>query len=282
MPLNTENWLLDLGEDIVARKSLYPGSPVIDHLNSINWLLLLRNDILERGTLYPNGGNVGELTSNNFLLKLRDDIVARGTLYPDFSEPAPDPELTSLVVSGLTLTPAFSPSVYEYTGGSTMTNTTSMTIGVSSDFTTICYFNNVRYTPPTSVALIEGLNTFRVEVTNADSKSVTYVATVVFTPPSTFLASAAFSDVILTPSFEPGVLNYSGTTTAASTTATFNAENPTGTCSATLNGQPLSLSGVGPFTATITLEDTNNIELTVNNAAAVATTYEFAITKQSE
>lgn len=83
MKLTNENWLSELGWDILSRGSFYPDSEPIKGLNSTNWLYRLGRDILDRGTLYPEYDDVGPIFDSNWLMKLRDDIVSRGTLYPE-------------------------------------------------------------------------------------------------------------------------------------------------------------------------------------------------------
>lgn len=94
MPLNAENWLLELAEDVLARKSLYPEGNTIEGLCGSNWLTLLRDDILGRGSLYPGMETDSTLTITNFLVKLRDNILERGSLYPEI---APSRVYTNLI-----------------------------------------------------------------------------------------------------------------------------------------------------------------------------------------
>lgn len=278
MALNSSNWLIELRDDILERGSLYPGSDPIPELNYSNWLLLLRDDILKRGTLYPNGGDVGTLLPNTWLMLLRDDVVERGSLYPNSD--APDPVLSGLTLQGLQFQPSFSPDIFDYATGTTITTSTSLTETHDPQFTVSIYFNNSRYNSGATVNFIEGLNTFRVEVGNINGLKNVYTVNIAYTPPSTFLSNFSATNVVLYSQFDPAVAGYTATASEDDSIATFDTESPSATCAARLNGSNIAVSGIGPFTSNLVFDSGSNVfEIDVSNGTAPKHTYTFTITR---
>lgn len=278
MVVNSENWIMLLREEIIDRGSLYPDSDIIPGINANNWLLFLRDDILARGTLYPDGeGDVGGIEPNNWLVKLRDDILERGSLYPNVD--APDPILSGLSVQGLSIQPPFNSDIFEYAAGTTSAQTTSMTIAYDPQFTAVCYFNNTRYNPGSTVTLIEGLNTFRVEISNINKVKNIYNISIAYTPPSTFMSDIQFSDVDnLSPGFNPVIQDYTALASSDASSMNFSTDGATASASATLNDSVVPLSGVGPFSGTLNFNAGSNVLIIgIKNGTATERKYTFTI-----
>lgn len=285
MTVTSENWIILLREDILDRGSLYPDSDPIPGINANNWLGILRDDIIARGTLYPDGeGDVGNIEPNNWLVKLRDDILDRGSLYPNVD--APEPVLSSLSVQGLSIQPSFDPQIFEYTGGTTITRETTMDITYDSQFSAVCYFNNTRYTPGNLVMLTEGINTFRAEVSNINNVKNIYVVSIAYTPPSRLMSNFTIENISLSPSFSPEVDSYTciAMISAPSYKMTISLESPTATCTATQgftsDEKDIPLSGVGPYTGEVVLEEhLTTLRIKVSNGSAPVNEYVFGIVK---
>lgn len=184
-------------------------------------------------------------------------------------EPVDPARLTALTITGLVMQPAFDPEVFEYTGGTAASPTTSCTYTAAAGTTVILRFNNVTVPNGQNVSLIQGLNTFRVECRNSANQLTVYEINIAYTPPTAYLSSLEFDNITIAPTFDPGTMTYSGSTSDPSSVMNFAAESVTAGATATLNGVTLPVSGVGPWTANPTWTPGNNtIIINVTNGTA--------------
>lgn len=284
MRFTDNNWIIPLRSSILERGSLYPNSEQNLDLNLTNWLKLLRDDILERGSLYPSFPTDKTLTKSNFLVKLRNSIVERGSLYPGNAR---SPYLTSLSIRNLTLEPLFDPNIYYYTTGTSGENETAMAIDVDPEFSWRCLFDNGHgwavYTPGETVILYEGANSFHVEVSNSDGETATYLAMVIYTPPSTAISTLLLTGVTLDPPFDSNLMDYTGVASDETTDMEIYLEDSDAKCAASLNGTAIPLEGANPFKARIAIEAsiTNILRIEITNGpfGEVKRVYQVSITR---
>ncbi len=206
---------------------------------------------------------------------------------------SPDANLAGLTASGITLSPAFSASTFNYSGGSVPYATSSVMITPTTDdpgaTVTVNGTTVASGTASGAIALSQGLNTITTVVTapNGVNKQ-TYTTTITRGAPST---NALLATVSLTPTSSlvvtsgSGYLNYTTTVPFSETSVQ---ETPTArdaTATIMVNGQAVasgSLSqsiplSVGPNTITtvITAQDgvtTKTLIITVNRTGAADAT----------
>lgn len=205
------------------------------------------------------------------------------TVQPTSTAPASSvSSLSSLTLSGITLTPAFDPSVthYNVTVASTVTGTT-VTAVVTDPTSTV----KINEDTATDIGLNPGLNTIVVEVTAQNTSNYTaYEINVTREaapppPPSTdaTLSGLTLSGITLTPAFAADVTAYTATVAldVADTTVTATANQSNATL--TVGGSPVT-SGAGVGFGLNSGTNTVRVEVTAQDGTTKKT-YEVAVTR---
>ena len=213
-------------------------------------------------------------------------FLLAGCPSPNNSSPASsDATLASLSISGVSLTPAFSPNtlVYQASVPNTTSSAAVTAVAASSKATIGATKEGSPYTLGYSTPLVVGVNDFVITVTAADG-TTTKAYTVHLTRGASSdadLASLSVSGLGLSPSFAPSVVDYSAVapSSTSSVTVSATADDLGATMSAKKGSQAYTLgqatslaTGANDFTITVTAADksTKVYSLTVTRASSTA------------
>lgn len=209
-------------------------------------------------------GNVSLTTgSNTFLVEVTaaSGVKQKYTLNITRSKNGNN-QLASLLVSGHTLTPNFSPSGTSYT----------VTVDAAISNITITAIPEVSTTTVTGVgnkALVTGTNTFNVIATSEDNQSKTYVIVVTKKASNdSSLASLSLSETVLNEVFQKTEYHYTASVANSVSTVTVNA-----TAS---DPNAKSVTGVGPVTLK---SGENTVKVVVTAEDNTTSTYTIVITR---
>lgn len=201
-------------------------------------------------------------------------IPATVTSYEDV--PFVDPVLTSLDVGGKTLTPAFDPDVLEYALTTTdVTNLLSFSVD-SEDAEISVKLNGVAVADlETGLTWTSGENVLKITLAIEEVSTVYEITVTKEAPPS--LATLDIGSKVLTPVFDPGVFEYSLTTTDATNIVTLTALPASAVVSVTLNGTAVT---AGDLTTGLTWAAGENTLVITVTAFETDMVYTITVTKE--
>ena len=195
--------------------------------------------------------------------------------------PPGTPELATLSVSGVTLSPTFQSSRLDYTAiAANLINSVTVTATTGSNGATITVNGVALGGSNTSdpIYLSVGDNTITVVVTASDNASQTYTITVTRQapfPPS--LNSLSLSGATLSPTFQSSLLNY--TATVGNLTPSVTVTATTGSSGATIMVNGLALGGSNTSDPINLSVGDNTITVVVTAPDNTSQTYSVIVTK---
>ena len=201
-------------------------------------------------------------------------IPATVTSYEDI--PFVDPVLTSLDVGGKTLTPAFDPDVLAYDLTTTdVTNLLTFEVSSPEAIVSVKLNGDVVEDVGTALAWDSGENTVVITLAIEEVDTIYTITVTKEAPPS--LATLDIGSKVLTPVFDPGVFEYSLTTTDATNIVTLTALPVSAVVSAALNGTAVT---AGDLTTGLTWAAGENTLVITVTAFETDLVYTITVTKE--